>query len=125
MPVLARTLEAAGLSTVLVTMMPNWAEMIGTPRTLAVEFPFAHTLGAPGDHEMQMRVIRQALEVLETAESPGTIAHSNEVWPQEGKEAVRVWQPTEPSPIISVMGPKIRQLLRERRRKSSMSKPKE
>lgn len=29
MPVLARTLEATGLSTILVTPMPFWAEKIG------------------------------------------------------------------------------------------------
>ena len=57
MPVLARTLEAAGLSTILVTNMPFWSEKIGTPRTLAVEFPFGHLLGAPNDPTQQMRVI--------------------------------------------------------------------
>jgi len=116
-PVLARTLEAAGLSTVLVTMMPIWAEKIGTPRTLAVEFPFAHTLGKPGDAAQQMRVIRQALRVLETADESGTIVHSPEEWSQPQNEAIKVWQPPEPSPIVSVMGPQVRSLLRERRRK--------
>jgi len=48
-PVLARTLEAADLSTILVTPMPFWTEKIGVPRTLAVEFPFGHTLGQPHD----------------------------------------------------------------------------
>ena len=43
MPVLACTLEAAGLSTILVTMMPSWAELVGAPRTLAVEFPFGYS----------------------------------------------------------------------------------
>lgn len=114
---LARTLEAAGLSTVLVTMMPNWAEMIGTPRTLAVEFPFTHTLGAPGDRDQQMRVILQALEVLDSAAAPGRVVHSEEQWPQPQKQAIQAWQPSEPSPIVSVMGPQVRKLLRERRRK--------
>ena len=115
MPVLARTLETNGISTVLVTMMPLWAERIGTPRTLAVEFPFAHTLGMPGDREQQMRVIHQALEVLESAEEPGAIVHSKEVWPQPDEEAIRDWQPPKPSPIVALMGPKVRQILRERR----------
>jgi D-proline reductase (dithiol) PrdB len=79
--VLARTLEAHGLATLLVTNMPYWAEKIGVPRTLAVQFPFGHILGQPGDAAMQMRVIRQALEVLMTASAPGTIVHSDEVWP--------------------------------------------
>jgi len=119
--VLARTLEEAGLSTVLVTMMPYWVEKIGAPRTLAVEFPFAQTLGRPYDAAQQKRVILQALEILETAEAPGTIVHSSEVWPQAQAEALQEWQPAEPSPVIRELAPKIRTLLRERRRKASSS----
>lgn len=117
MPVLARTLEAAGLSTILVTNMPFWSEKIGAPRVLAVEFPFGHLLGAPGEAAQQMRVIREALRVLETADKPGTTVHSTEVWPERLEEAQKNWQPPEPSPIISIMGPKIRELLREQRKK--------
>ena len=114
MPVLARTLEAAGLATVLVTMMPYWAEKVGAPRTLAVEYPFGQTLGQPGDAAGQMRVIRQALDVLATAVTPGTIIHSPEVWPIEQKEAYKAWQPAEPSPIIAELAPRFRDMLRKR-----------
>lgn len=114
---LARVLEAAGLSTVLVTMMPNWAEMIGTPRSLAVEFPFTHTLGLPGDHDVQMEIIHQVLLVFEEADAPGWITHSEAQWPLPLSESVKIWQPPEPSPIVSVMGPHVRQLLRERLKK--------
>jgi len=62
----------------LVTSMPFWAEKIGVPRTLAVEFPFGHSLGLPGEIAQQTRVISEALEVLETAETPGDIFHSEE-----------------------------------------------
>lgn len=117
MPVLARTLEAAGLATILVTMMPYWAEKIGVPRTLAVEFPFGHTLGQPFDTAQQMRVIKQALDVLATAVAPGTISHSNEKWPQPTKEAIKQWQPEEPSPVIAELTPKFRQMLRANRKK--------
>ena len=116
MPVLARTLEANGLATVLVTNMPYWAEKVGVPRTLGVEFPFGHMIGQPGEKDQQMRVIRQALEVLITAEKPGVIHHSPETWPEPIKEASKAWQPEVPSPIIEVLGPKIREMLRERRR---------
>ena len=119
MPVLARTFESAGLSTILVTMMPFWAEKIGVPRTLAVEFPFGHTLGQPHDVPQQMRVIRQALKVLETADTPGTIVHSPEKWPVDQKKTIEDWQPEEPSPLIRVMTPHIRQMLRQRRQRRS------
>ena len=116
MPVLARTLEAAGLSTILVTNMPFWAEKVGTPRTLAVEFPFGHTLGQPHDREGQMRVICQALETLETADAPGMVVHSTESWPVPAKEATKAWQPDEPSPIVQIMAPQVMEMMRQRRR---------
>lgn len=112
---LARTLEAHGLATILVTNMPFWAEKIGVPRTLAVEFPFGHMLGQPGDVAMQRRVVLQALDVLRTAEAPGTIVHSDEVWPVPAVEAMKAWQPVEPSPVIAVLGPQLREMLRGRR----------
>ena len=112
---LARTLEAAGLSTILVTNMPFWAEKIGVPRTLAVEFPFGHTLGQPHDVAQQMRVIRQALEVLDTAKAPGAIVHSPETWPVPHKEALKDWQPEKPSPVMEVIAPRFLEMMRQRR----------
>ena len=114
---LARELEAAGFSTILVTMMPYWAEKIGVPRTLAIEFPFGQTLGQPGNVDQQMRVIREALEVLEASTSPNTIIHSPEVWPIDQKEAYKAWQPPEPSPIIGELTPKFRDMLRQNKKK--------
>jgi hypothetical protein len=113
--VLARAFEAAGLATILVTMMPYWAEKVGTPRTLGVEFPFSQTLGQVGDVEQQMRVLRQALAVLAEAGAPGTIVHSDEVWPIDQKTAYKEWQPAEPSPIIAVLAPQIRELMKQKR----------
>ncbi len=103
MPVLARTFEAAGLSTVLVTMTPYWSERIGVPRTVGVEFPYGHTLGRPGDRETQSTVIRAALALLEAAQAPGEVRELELEWPQEFSEAKKDWQPLEPSPIIRMM----------------------
>lgn len=66
LPVLARTLELAGLSTLLATSMPIWAERIGVPRTLAVAFPFGHALGLPHNAVQQTQITEEALMVLET-----------------------------------------------------------
>lgn len=119
MPVLARTLEAAGLDTILVTNMPFWAERVGAPRTLAVDFPFGHMLGQPHNVAQQMRVIRQALEVLETARAAGTIVHSPETWPVSQKEALKDWQPAAPSPLIAVIAPRFLEMVRQRRQRKT------
>jgi len=115
-PVLARVFESAGMSTIMVTNMPYWAEKIGVPRTLGVEFPFAHTLGQPHNREMQMRIIQQALDVLETAEKSGTVVHSEEKWPAPFEEAMHISHPEELPPITRVMGRHIRDALRGLRR---------
>jgi hypothetical protein len=101
--VLAQVFEKAGLSTVMVTMMPYWAEKMGVPRTLGVEFPFGHAFGVPNDREMQMAVIRVALSLLEEAEAPGASRDLDLEWPQPSDEARKDWQPLEPSPIIKMM----------------------
>jgi D-proline reductase (dithiol) PrdB len=101
--VLARTFEEAGLSTVMVTMMPYWAERLGVPRTIGVEFPYGHPLGQPGDTGTQIGIIRAALRLLEEAAEPGEIRELDYAWPQDPDEAKRDWQPLEPSPIIKMM----------------------
>lgn len=87
----------------MVTMMPYWAEKLGTPRTIAVEFPFGHAFGLPNDREMQMAVIRAALSLLEEADAPGASRDLDREWPQPSDEARKDWQPLEPSPIIKMM----------------------
>jgi hypothetical protein len=99
-----------------VTNMPYWAEKIGVPRTLAIEFPFGHTLGMPHDVSQQIRVIQDALDVLESARAPGVLVHSGEVWPIPVSEAIKSWQPVKPSPIIDHIAPSFREMLRKRRK---------
>jgi hypothetical protein len=101
-PVLARVIEAAGISTVLVTMVPDLAERIGVPRIVGVEFPFGHTLGHAGDHEEQMNVIRDALRVLRDASEPNTVVHLPYEWP-DVERWKQEWHPKEPAPIIAFL----------------------
>ncbi len=91
------------MSSVLATVMPYWAERLGAPRTVGVEFPYGHPLGQPGDRDIQMGIIREALRLLEEAAGPGEIRELEYVWPQELDEAKRDWQPPEPSPIIRML----------------------
>ncbi len=118
MPVLARLFEAAGMSTVTVTNMPFWAERVGAPRSLAVEFPFGHILGRPHDPPLQRRVILQALELLERATAPGVIAHFQEPWPEGIEAGRRVSHPDTPPPIAAQMGRHIGKVLMGLRRRS-------
>ena len=103
MPVLARWIEAAGIPTVVVTMMPAVAEERRAPRIVGVEFPFGHAFGMPHDRVMHRRVLTLALEVLAGAAVSGTRVDLDVEWPVPLREAYRAWQPKEPSPIVGKM----------------------
>jgi hypothetical protein len=103
-PVLARLFETAGLPTVIVTNMPFWSERVGAPRSLAVEFPFAHILGQAHNPAMQRRVLLSALDLLQTAREPGTIVHFQEPWPEPFEQAQKSSHPLTPPPISAEMG---------------------
>ncbi len=100
MPVLARWIEAAGISTVVVTMMPAIAEERRAPRIVGVEFPFGHAFGMPGDKLMQRRVLELSLQVLAGATAFGTRIDVDIEWPVPLREAYKAWQPKEASPIV-------------------------
>ena len=100
MPVLARWIEAAGIPTIVVTMMPAVAEERRAPRIVGVEFPFGHTFGMPADKTMQGRVLELALRVLAGAGGFGTRVDVDIEWPVPLREAYNAWQPHEASPIV-------------------------
>jgi hypothetical protein len=102
-PVLARLVEAAGIPTVVVTMMPATADALRTPRVVGVEFPFGHPFGRPGDRDMQRTVLETAVGVLAGAGAAGTRVDIDIEWPQPRGEAYKSWQPAEPSPIVAMM----------------------
>jgi hypothetical protein len=99
-PVLARWIEAEGIPTVVVTMMPALAEERRAPRIVGVEFPYGHAFGMPGDRVMQRRVLELALRVLAGGSAFGTRVDLDVEWPLPLREAYRSWQPKEPSPIV-------------------------
>ena len=100
MPVLARWFEAAGIPTVVITMMPAVAEERRAPRIVGVEFPYGHAFGMPGDRKMQRQVHELALRVLAGAADFGTRVDVDIEWPVPLRDAYRAWQPKEASPIV-------------------------
>ena len=103
MPVLARLIEAAGIPTVTVTMMPDLAAAVLAPRVVGVEFPFGHPFGMPADRAMQRAVLESALTVLSGAAAPGTRVDVDIEWPVPRAAAYKSWQPKEASPIVAMM----------------------
>jgi hypothetical protein len=68
--VIARVLEAAGLSTTSISLVREHTEAIKPPRALFVPFPFGSALGRPDDPAIQHRVLRAALDLLAEPAGP-------------------------------------------------------
>jgi D-proline reductase (dithiol) PrdB len=100
--VLARAIEAAGISTALLTMMPLLAEASGTPRIVGIEFPFAHPLGHAHDRDEQLAVIRATLRALPEVDRPNTVVDLPFEWP-DFDQWKKSWQPPEPAPIVALL----------------------
>lgn len=110
---LARVFEEAGLSTVIVTNGPFFCK-IGLPRVVAVEFPYGHMLGFPGDSAMQREVVEAALTMLEDVNDPEAMRELDIEWPQEFDVARKDWHPSEPSPIVKMMLDQAKRAAQER-----------
>ena len=113
MPVLARTIENAGIPTVTVTMMPELASKTRVSRVLGVEFPFSQAFGMVDDLDMQREVAEAAVRMLAEAKEPETRRDLEIEWPIETKTAYKAWQPAEISPIVKASLAQIRKARRE------------
>jgi hypothetical protein len=97
-----RLIEAAGISTVSLSMIPDFTAAPGVPRVAAIAYPMSRPLGDPGDAEGQRAVLRAALGVLGEAEAPGTVKTLPFVWPEPAK-LVRRQPLTDPPPIAKLL----------------------
>jgi D-proline reductase (dithiol) PrdB len=75
-----REIEAAGIPTVGITVCPDITERLQVPRAVALRFPMGSPFGASMDASMQLRVLRDALSLFETAKAPGEIVHLPYDW---------------------------------------------
>ena len=77
----ARTLEAAGVVTVVLGCAKDIVEHVGVPRFLFSDFPLGNAAGIPGDTQCQQGILDAALSLAETANSPRTTVQSTYEWP--------------------------------------------
>jgi D-proline reductase (dithiol) PrdB len=68
-----REIETAGIPTVGVTVCPDITEKLNVPRAVALRFPMGSPFGAPMDAPMQLRVLRDALSLIDSRKVPGEI----------------------------------------------------
>ncbi len=79
----ARHLEAGGISTVVIGSARDIVEHCGVPRFLFTDFPLGNSCGKPWDVEMQRRVVGHALDLLESATGPRTTVQAPFIWSED------------------------------------------
>jgi D-proline reductase (dithiol) PrdB len=79
----ARTLEARGIPTVLVSTGRDLTAQVLPPRSVFVSFPMGNPFGRPGDVAMQRAILCDALRLAETATHGGTLVDLPYVWGED------------------------------------------
>jgi D-proline reductase (dithiol) PrdB len=76
----ARVLEAGGISTVTYTNARDIAASAGNPRQIFLNYPLGTPTGRPHDPENQRGVLREGFKLLENADRPGIIVDLPYSW---------------------------------------------
>lgn len=87
MGLVQRVLEAAGIPTVSLSMIPDFTRAVGVPRLAGIAHPMSRPMGRPGDAPGQRAVLKALLAVLETAAAPGTCVELPFSWPESPARA--------------------------------------
>ena len=80
----ARTLEAAGIPTLVMGCAKDIVEGVGVPRFLFSDFPLGNPAGKPKDPASQWSTLLLALKVLEAAPGPRTTVQNPIRWNADG-----------------------------------------
>lgn len=73
MGLIQRVLEEEGIATVGISVERKFTEEVRPPRTMFLRWPYGHAVGEPGNVEQQRFIVKKALELLETMQTPGEI----------------------------------------------------
>jgi len=98
-----RVLEAAGIPTVALSMIPDLTRAVGVPRLAGISYPMGRPLGRPHDAEGQRAVLRATPDVLATAPGPDTYVELPFVWPESPAQARNASKDLPPPPIVELV----------------------
>ena len=83
MGLIARSIEAAGIPTVVISITRDLTEAVGAPRAVFVKWPLGHPLGEADNAAQQRTLIFEALRLLVNATEPGLIHDPGYRWRRE------------------------------------------
>ncbi|HTH00854.1 MAG TPA: hypothetical protein VL882_11350 [Vicinamibacterales bacterium] len=96
-------IEAAGIPTVSLSMIPDLTRAVGVPRLAGISYPMGRPLGNPHDAEGQRAVLRATLEILPRATLPDTYVELPFAWPDSPAKARSESKDVPPSPIVELV----------------------
>lgn len=73
-------MEEAGIPTVYLGSCRDMMARVMPPRAAFLNFPLGRQCGKPDDADLQLSILKDALDVLATATSPGQIVDLPYVW---------------------------------------------
>ena len=103
MGLVQRVLEAAGIPTVTLSMIPDLTRAVGVPRLAGLSYPMGRPLGRPHDAEGQRAVLRATLDMLATASGPDSYVELPFEWPESPARARNASKGLAPPPIVELL----------------------
>ena len=103
MGLVQRVLEASGIPTVALSMIPDLTRAVGVSRLAGISYPMGRPLGRPHDADGQRAVLRSTLELLATAPGPDTYVELPFVWPESPARARNASKDLPPPPIVELL----------------------
>jgi hypothetical protein len=98
-----RVIEAGGIPTVSLSMIPDLTRAAGIPRLAGISYPFGRPFGNPHDAAGQRAVLRATLEILSRATERDTYVELPFVWPESPAKARNASKDIPPAPIVELV----------------------
>ena len=83
MGLVCRVAEEHGIATVCVSTGRDLTAQVKPPRSVFVNHPMGNNFGPADDPEMQLRIMRDAFQLIQTATSGGVLVDLPYTWPTE------------------------------------------
>jgi len=80
---IARHVEAAGISTLCMSSALDVTRAVNPPRAAFLDFPLGHTTGPPHDRKMQQKILLEALEGFSSLLLPGKVKALQFHWAED------------------------------------------
>lgn len=103
MGLVQRVIEASGIPTVTLSMIPDLTRATGVPRLAGISYPIGRSFGQPHDADGQRAVLRAMLDLFTSASGPGHYVELPFEWPESPARARNASKDIPPPPISELL----------------------